>query len=80
MQLYTRTNTRQGKPFTFCNNVNEFFYQTTLLSNEHKCRLYLKNFLSALNLPFKKMVIAKQDKIHMSLPFPLLSVKYLSGI
>lgn len=26
------------------------------------------------------MVIAKQDKIHMSLPFPLLSVKYLSGI
>jgi len=26
------------------------------------------------------MVIAKCDKIHMSLPFPLLSIKYLSGI
>lgn len=40
----------------------------------------LRIFLSALNLPFKKMVIAEWDKIHMSLPFSLLSIKYLSGI
>lgn len=70
----------KGNLLTFETKVNEFFYQTTLVTKEHKCRIKLKNFLRALNLLFKKTVIASQDKIHMSLSFPLLSVKYLSGI
>lgn len=80
MFWYTGAITWQVKLFAFWNNANELFYQTFLLSNEHKCKICLKNFPHCIKPALWKMVIAEWDKIHMSLPFSLLSIKYLSGI
>lgn len=47
--------------------VYEFFYQTTLLSNEYEYEMHLKNFLSASNLLFRKCL-----KLH--------EIKFLFGL